>query len=79
MLETDFETLSFEKAVGLFEGWGFLVKQGPRMTEVTIILEGPCHRSYYVCGPEQVSEMALVILRQRMHFRAMITPVLEVQ
>ena len=79
MLETDFETLSFEKASELFENWGFLVQQGPRTTEVTIILEGPCHRSYYVCGPEQVSEMASVILRQRMHVRAMITSVLEVQ
>jgi hypothetical protein len=79
LLETDFETLSFEKAVELFEKWGFLVQQGPRMTEVTIILEGPCHRSYYVCGPEQVSEMASAILRQRVHIQAMRSPVLDVQ
>jgi hypothetical protein len=79
LLETDFETLSFEKAVQLFEQWGFLVQQGPRMTEVTIILEGRCHRSYYVCEPEQVSEMASAILRQRMHLRAMRMPLFDVQ
>ena len=79
MLETDFETLSFEKASELFENWGFLVQQGPRTTEVTIILEGPCHRSYYVCEPEQVSDMAAVILRQRLQIRAMRSPILEVQ
>ncbi len=79
LLETDFETLSFEKAVELFEKWGFLVQQGPRTTEVTIILEGPCHRSYYVCEPEQVSKMATVILRQRLHVRAMRSPLFDVQ
>ena len=79
MVETDFETLSFEKAVELFEKWGFLVQRGPRTTEVTINLEGPCHRSYYVCEPEQVSKMASVILRQRLHVRAIMTPALEVQ
>ena len=79
MLETDFETLSFEKAIELFEKWGFLVQQGPRTAEVTIILEGPCHRSYYVYEPEQVSRMASAILRQRLQIRAMRSPILEVQ
>ena len=79
MLETDFEKLSFEKAVQLFEKWGFLVEQGPRTTEVTIILEGPCHRSYYVCEPERLAEMAVAILRQRLLTRAMMSPMLDVQ
>jgi hypothetical protein len=79
LLETEFETLSFEKTIELFEKWGFLVQQGPRTAEVTIILEGPCHRSYYVCEPKQVSDMAAVILRQRLQIRAMRCPILEVQ
>jgi hypothetical protein len=79
LLETDFETLSFEKAVQLFEKWGFLVQPGPRTTEISIILEGPCHRSYYVCEPERLAEMAAAILRQRLHIRAMMSPMLDVQ
>ncbi len=56
---------AFKKAVQLFKEWGFLVEQGPRPGEVTIILEGPDHRSYHVCQPEQVVEMAETILRVR--------------
>ena len=79
MLETDFEELSFEKAAQLFKEWGFIVQQGPRTTEVTLILEGPNHRSYCVCQPEQLAEMAAAVLRQRLRIRAMMTPVLDVQ
>jgi hypothetical protein len=79
MLETDFEKLSFEKAVQLFKEWGFLVQQGPRTSEVTLILEGPTHRSYCVCQIEQLAEMAATVLRQRLRTGAMITPVLDVQ
>lgn len=79
VLETNFEKLSFEKAVQLFKGWGFLVEQGPRHGEVTLILEGPTHRSYYVCQPEQLAEMAAIVLRQRLRTGAMMTPALDVQ
>jgi hypothetical protein len=79
VLERDFEKLSFEEAVQLFKEWGFLVQPGPRTEEVTLILEGPTHRSYYVCEPEQLAEMAVAILRQRLSNGAMMTPVLDVQ
>jgi len=64
-LEPDFEKLSFEKAVQLFKGWGFLVERGPRPEELTLILEGPNHRSCCVCQPEQLMEMAATILVHR--------------
>jgi hypothetical protein len=64
-LEPDFEKLSLAKALQLFKEWGFLVEQGPRPGEVTLILEGPAHRSYYVCEPETLLEMATSILRVR--------------
>jgi len=77
--ETDFEKLSFERAVQLFKEWGFLVQQGPRHGEVTLILEGRDQRSYYVFEPEILAEMAAAILRQRLRTGAMMTPVLDVQ
>ena len=73
MLEIDFEKLSFEKAVRLFKEWGFLVEEGPSAAEVTLILEGPTHRSCYVCEPEQLAEMAAAVLRQRMRTGAITT------
>lgn len=79
MSEIDFEKLSFEEAAQLFKEWGFLVQPGPRTEEVTLILEGPTHRSYCVCQPEQLAEMAVAILRQRLRTGAMMTPVLDVQ
>jgi len=78
VLETDFEKLSFEKAVELFKGGGFLVEQGPRQGEVTLILEGPDHRSYYVCEPEKLPEMAASVLRVRWRTGAMMAPALDV-
>jgi hypothetical protein len=79
VLESDFEKLSFEKAARLFEEWGFLVQEGPRNTEVTIILDGPTYRSYCVCPSEQLAEMAAVILRVRLFTGAMTVPVLDVK
>jgi hypothetical protein len=64
-LETDFEKLSFEKAVQLFKEWGFLVEPGPRPGEVTLILEGSTYRSCYVCDPENLQEMAAAVLSVR--------------
>ena len=78
MLETDLEKLSFEKAVQLFKGWGFQVEQGPRYGEVTLILEGPDHRSYHVFETEKLPEMAKSILRIRWYTGAMMAPVLDV-
>ena len=78
MLETDFEKLSFEKSVELFKEWGFLVEQGPRHGEVTLILEGPGYRSYYVCEPEKLPEMAASVLRVRWRTGAMLAPVSDV-
>ena len=78
MLETDFEKLSFEKAVELFKEWGFLVEQGPRHGEVTLILQGSDHRSYYVCESEKLPEMAASVLRVRWRTGAMLSPVSDV-
>jgi hypothetical protein len=78
-LEPDFEKFSFEEAVQLFQGWGFLVEPGPRPGEVTIILEGPAHRSSYVCESEKLPEMAAAILQQRILIGAVMTPVLDIQ
>ena len=77
-MEPDFGELSFEKAVQLFNGWGFTVEQGPRHGEVTLILGGPDHRSYYVCETEKLPEMAKSVLRMRCYAGAMMAPVLDV-
>ena len=79
VLETDFEKLSFQEAVQLFKGWGFLLQQGFRTEEVTLLLEGPTHRSYCVCQPDQLVEMAATVLRHRLRAGAMMTPVWDVQ
>ena len=73
-MEPDFEKMPFEKAVQLFKGWGFLVEQGPRPGEVTLILEAPAHRSYCVCEPEKLPEMAVAVLRVRWRTDAMMAP-----
>ena len=78
MLETDFDKLSFERAVELFKEWGFLVEPGPRRGEVTLILEGPDHRSYYVCEPEKLPEMAAAVLHVRWCTGATLAPVSDV-
>ena len=73
------EKLSFERAVQLFKGWGFLVELGPRTSEVTLILDGASHRSYYVCEPRRLSEMAAAILRVRWQNGTIIATVPGVQ
>ena len=78
-MEPDLAKLSFEKAVQLFEGWGFLVEQGPRDGEITLILEGPDHRSYHVCETQKLSAMAKSVLRIRWCTGAMMVPVSDVQ
>jgi hypothetical protein len=65
VLETDWEKMSSEKAVQLFEEWGFLVQPGPKTNEVTLILEEPTQRSYYVCETKKLPEMAEAVLRVR--------------
>jgi len=46
--EPNFATMTFERAVQMFEKWGFRVKEGPGHGEVTLILDGPAQRSYCV-------------------------------
>jgi len=40
-----FKPLSFDSAVALFKQWGFEIEVGPRVGEVTLILEGPDFRT----------------------------------
>jgi len=54
--------LSFEDAVGLFKQWGFQVEPGPRPEEVTLILEGPGHRTYAVYEASMLPQIASVAL-----------------
>ena len=64
-MESNFAKLSFERAVQLFQEWGFRVEEGPGHEEVTLILEGPDHRSYYVYEVAQLPHIAAVALRVR--------------
>lgn len=61
----DFDSLSFEDAVRLFEQWGFQVEPGPRPEEVTLILEGPDYRTCSVHDGHILPKMAAVALRAR--------------
>ena len=61
----EFGSLSFENAIGLFREWGFQVEPGPRPEEVTLILEGPSHRSYWVHDAHALVEIAAVALSLR--------------
>jgi hypothetical protein len=78
-MRPDFEKLSVEKALRLFKQWGFLIEQGPRRGQVTLMLEGPDHRSYYVCEAAHLPQMAAAILDVRWRNCAMMSPVLDVQ
>lgn len=78
-MEPDFENLSFEKAAQLFEGWGFVVEHGPDPGEVTLILEGSAHRSYYICKHEKLPELAASVLRIRWCGGMLVAGGLEVQ
>ena len=79
VLETDFEKWSFERAIQLLKEWGFLVESGPRSGELTLLLKGQTHRSYCVCDPEKLPEMAATVLCVRWRTGAMMAPVLDVQ
>ena len=74
LLEPNFATLSFERAVQLFQGWGFRVEEGPGHEEVTLILEGPAHRSYYVYEVAQLPQIAAAVLRVRWNTGAIKAP-----
>jgi 4-hydroxyphenylpyruvate dioxygenase-like putative hemolysin len=65
-VETNIATLTFERAVRLFRQWGFQVEKGPRPKEVTLILQGPDHRSCYVYEMDHLPQIAAVALRVRM-------------
>ncbi len=78
-MRPDFEKLSVEKAFRLFKEWGFLIEQGPRCGQVTPVLEGPDHRSYYVYEATDLPQMAAAILDVRWRTCAMMSPVLDVQ
>jgi len=54
--------LSFEGAVRLFKQWGFQVEPGPHPEEVTLILEGPGHRTYVVYEASMLPQIAAVAL-----------------
>jgi hypothetical protein len=77
-LEPYFETLSFEQAIRLFKGWGFLVEPGPGTEEVTLVLEGPDHRSCYVYEAAQLPQIAAAALRVRWRTGALLGPILVV-
>jgi hypothetical protein len=57
--------LSFEGAVRLFKQWGFQVEPGPHPEEVTLILEGPGHRTYAVYEASMLPQIATVAQRIR--------------
>jgi hypothetical protein len=69
-LDSKFAELSFERAVELFREWGFRVEEGPGDEEVTLILEGPAHRSYCVYEVDQLPQIAEAALRVRRNMKA---------
>jgi len=66
--------MSFERAVELFREWGFRVEEGPGDEEVTLILEGPAHRSCFVYEVDQLPQIAEAALRARRNIDAMKAP-----
>ena len=42
-----------------------MVEPGPGTEEVTLVIERPAHRSYYVCKAEQLQQIAAAALRVR--------------
>jgi hypothetical protein len=69
-LESNFAKLSFERAVQLFQEWGFRVEEGPGHEELTLILEGPAHRSYFVYEVARLPQIAAAALRVRRNIGA---------
>ena len=78
-MRPNLEDLSVEKALQLFKEWGFLLEQGPRSGQVTLILEGPDRRSYYVYEVTHLPEMGAAIVDVRWRNGAMMSPVSDVQ
>jgi hypothetical protein len=66
--------LCFNRAVQLFQGWGFRVQEGPGEEEVTLILEGPAHCSYHVFEAVLLPQMASAILNARWRSGCIIAP-----
>jgi hypothetical protein len=66
-VESNLTKLSLERAVQLFQEWGFRVEEGPGHEEVTLILEGPAHRSCYVYQAADLPQIAAVALQVRQH------------
>lgn len=64
-MESDFTMPTYKRAVQLFQEWGFLVEEGPGQDEVTLILEGPGYRSYYVYEMTHLPQIAAVALMVR--------------
>ncbi len=64
-MEPTFEELSVEGAIQLFKEWGFLVEQGPRTEEVTLILQGRAHRSCHVFETALLPKLAVAALQVR--------------
>jgi len=77
-LEPYFEVLSFEKAIRLFQGWGFLVEPGPGTEEVTLVLDGRTHRSCYVFKTAQLPQIAAAALNLRWRSGVMLASVLDI-
>ena len=73
-MESNFAELSFERAVELFREWGFRVEEGPGDEEVTVILEGPDHRSCCVYEVDQLPQIAEAALHVRRNIGAMKAP-----
>ncbi|HET6461778.1 MAG TPA: hypothetical protein VFG29_13450 [Syntrophales bacterium] len=69
-MESNLSKLSFERAVELFEEWGFRVEEGPGHDEVTLILEGPAHCSYCVYEVSRLPQIAAAALRVRRNIAA---------
>ena len=69
-MESHIEKLSCERAIQMFQEWGFRVEEGPGHEEVTLILEEPGHRSYYVYEVAQLPQIAEAALRVRRNIGA---------
>jgi hypothetical protein len=55
-----------------------MVEPGPGTEEVTLVIERPAHRSYYVCNAGQLQQMAAAALRVRWRTGALGAPVSDV-
>ena len=60
-----FKQLSFDSAVALFKQWGFEIEVGPRVGEVTLILDGPDFRTTTVYEASMLPDIAGAALEIR--------------